>query len=224
MYYASPLSSAPPPDIPIIEPSTPGTGLSRTDHLGTAPPDASPTARNGAWHMSITATCFDLTRHRRPQTTWNSVNPLQENPYHVALPCNGRAPGYENVGPCKNRWVEVIGVESGLRAFGQWEDAGPWVVNDVAYVFDQTGTVRPFAELNQGKRRTIFQEKRSTRRRRVRRIKNSAGIDLSPSVIRALGIEGKGLVHWRFVDSRNVPDGPWKERISTRPAPQDVVR
>jgi hypothetical protein len=69
--------------------------------------------------------------------------------------------------------------------FAQWEDCGPWVTDDWAYVF---GNKPPKATEN-----------------------GSAGIDISPSVRDYLGIKSGAKIHWRFVEESNVPQGPWKK-------------
>ena len=74
----------------------------------------------------------------------------------------------------------------GKKAYAQWEDVGPFESNDSKYVF---GTSRP-------------KEKR-------------AGLDVSPAVSDYLKIGGRATVDWRFVDESQVPDGPWREVITT---------
>ena len=79
-----------------------------------------------------------------------------------------------------------------LSATGKVADKGPWTTDDDAYV---NGTARPIAETcylegaqlpsgpNAGKVPT-----------------NKAGIDLSPHLAKKIGIKGKGLVDWEFVE------------------------
>jgi hypothetical protein len=43
-----------------------------------------------------------------------------------------------------------------------------------------------------------------------------SGLDLSPAVAAALGLDGRGRVTWRFVDGGQVPHGPWTEIETTR--------
>lgn len=133
----------------------------------------------------------------------------KENPYYVALPYNDldeaheRRPEAAKVIPwfemalsnveegqsvLKNRWVEVsIGAR---RCYGQWEDVGPALEDDVDYVF---GSAAP---------RNGFGLK--------------AGIDLSPALASCLGIQGTANVTWRFVDPANVPAGPWSHVVTLR--------
>ena len=148
----------------------------------------SPGAENAAWHRNITTTYFDITQYARPQTAWNDVDPLTENPYYLALPLNNRIPGFGHHGQCKNRWVEIVNADSGKRAYGQWEDVGPWFVNDAAYVFGQSRATRPFAEQHVGESWSIYRETSGSGVRRPRRVRNRAGIDLSPRLANAVGI------------------------------------
>ncbi|MFH1739231.1 MAG: hypothetical protein ABIH23_09505 [bacterium] len=170
---------------------------------------------SSVWHRNIIATYFDITQYPTPQTAWNDMDALSENPYYLALPFNDRVPGFGEYGPCKNRWVEIVEVSTGTRAFGQWEDVGPWFVNDVDYVFDKASTVRPFAEIHEREEWNIYRKRQGTGVRKPRTVLNGAGIDLSPLLAEALRIGGKGRVNWRFVEASAVSDGPWKQKVST---------
>lgn len=176
-----------------------------------------PVDTGGSWHRNITATYFDIATYKRPQTAWNDMDALDENPYYLALPFNNHVPGLSGYGTCKNRWIEIVNVQTGQKAYGQWEDVGPWFVNDAAYVFDETGSIRPFAELHEGEEWSIYREQAGNGARKPRPVLNRAGIDLSPPLLAAAGISGKGLVDWRFIESDRVPDGPWKVKVSTSP-------
>lgn len=68
------------------------------------------------------------------------------------------------------------------------EDEGPWLVDDLYW---KNGT-RPLAEVSHDTRTPL------TRGPNKGRIANGAGIDLSPALARALGIDGLGRVDWRF--------------------------
>ncbi len=122
------------------------------------------------------------------------------NPFYVALPYNdihrgGPKPEAARVIPwykrdkkgkydsvCQGTWVQIY--YKGRYCFAQWEDCGPFVTDDWAYVF---GNARPKNHHNKG-----------------------AGIDISPAVRDYLGIEsGHAVVHWRFVEFPLVPYGPW---------------
>ncbi len=116
------------------------------------------------------------------------------NPFYVALPFNDVAhpelarkwiPWWQNglgrwVSQCKGRWVEIRN-QKGESCFAQWEDVGPFVTDDAEYVF---GTARPKA-------------------------KNGAGLDVSPAVRDYLGLTGRDLTDWRFVEPHEVSPGPW---------------
>jgi hypothetical protein len=94
----------------------------------------------------------------------------------------------------KNRWVRIV---HGNRAcYAQWEDSGPYVYDDAAYVFGH-GDPRP-------------------RNHRARQ----AGMDVSPAVRDCLGFDGLNTdtnkVDWQFVEADRVPEGPWKRVVTTR--------
>jgi len=95
----------------------------------------------------------------------------------------------------KNRWLR-IGANNGRDCYAQWEDSGPYVYDDAAYVFGASD-VGP----------------------RSRRARN-AGIDVSPAVRDCLGFAGlnddENVVDWQFVEERDVPPGPWKRVVTTR--------
>ncbi len=126
-----------------------------------------------------------------------------ENPFYVALPFFDfdhqgnlkesvkNIPWYEasstRKSQLKNRWVKI---SYGTKvSYAQWEDVGPFETDDFAYVF---GNALP--KNQQGLR---------------------AGIDVSPAVRDFLGGGGSFLVNWQFVDENQVPDGPWREIVTT---------
>lgn len=123
----------------------------------------------------------------------------RQNPFYVALPYNDvthaetkpEAPQvipwfketYVKYGQsvCRNRWIAI---RKGARvAYAQWSDCGPFRTDHWEYVF---GNDRPKPNLNQG-----------------------AGLDVSPAVRDYLGLGGKDVTDWKFVDFREVPPGPW---------------
>lgn len=127
----------------------------------------------------------------------------KQNPFYVALPYNDlngnderkasahsiywsepQTPGEHSF--VKNRWIEICYQQK--CAYGQWEDAGPFGEDDVAYVF---GTARPAND--QGL---------------------EAGIDVSPALNDYLGLNGDAKVRWRFIDGAAVPAGPWHDIIT----------
>jgi hypothetical protein len=123
------------------------------------------------------------------------------NPFYVALPYNDcvdyrtHKPEAAQVIPwfqqkfsrpgksvLKGTWVAI---RCGNRVcYAQWEDCGPFVTDDHAYVF---GNARPKNSNN-----------------------NGAGIDVSPAVRDFLGMAGRAKCDWRFVDLNEVPPGPWR--------------
>ena len=126
------------------------------------------------------------------------------NPFYVALPYNDISPtgiGYKPVASrvipwfsrvvderdgrsvCKGRWVQVF--HGGRSCYAQWEDCGPWRTNDWTFVF---GSQPPKTTKN-----------------------GAAGIDISPSIRDYLQLKSGEKVHWRFVETGQVPYGPWKK-------------
>ncbi len=143
----------------------------------------------------------------------------QLNPFYVALPYNdiqqgGPRPEAEKVIPwyhrdkggkyesvCRGTWVQIY--YKGRYCFAQWEDVGPFNVDDWQYVF---GGARPRNTSNK-----------------------CAGIDISPAVRDYLGIPGgTATVHWRYVEFSVVPGGPWarfgKDNPFVNPRLRDAVR
>jgi len=126
----------------------------------------------------------------------------RENPFYVALPYNDidgngirksdstRTYWYDeknwndSESIVKNRWVKIT--RGDKTAYAQWEDAGPFVYDDVNYVF---GNNPPKAK---------------------------SGLDISPAVRDYIEIRGGKSTHvsWQFVDEKDVPDGPWKMIIT----------
>ena len=128
----------------------------------------------------------------------------KENPFYFALPysdidSNGKrkpsATSCPNAAPhstyswCKNSWVAIS--HGGKIAYAQWEDAGPFSEDDIDYVF---GTAEP--KNKQGAK---------------------AGLDVSPAVKDYLGLSDVDRCDWGFVDASNVPEGPWKNVLTTTP-------
>jgi Bacterial Ig domain len=124
------------------------------------------------------------------------------------VPWAGRYPasdcGNQEFSYMKNQWVKIWRTVAGTTytAYGQIEDAGPYVYDDEAYVFGDTDA-RPESELA-----------------------NNAGMDVSPALRDYLHFTGVDLadqqngdsnkVSWQFVDPGDVPAGPWKLTVTTR--------
>lgn len=131
------------------------------------------------------------------------------NPFYIALPYNDVAgwsrhkpeaskviPWFQRMNPkpgktvLKGRWIQIY--HDGRSCYAQWEDCGPWVTDDWAYVF---GGSRPKNRSNK-----------------------SAGIDVSPAVRDYLGLQSGEKCHWRFVEDSQVPHGPWKRYGTATPS------
>jgi hypothetical protein len=127
----------------------------------------------------------------------------KENPFYFALPYNDldrkgkrkenakQVPWFdefkEKKSIIKNQWIEVR--YNGESCYGQWQDVGPFQEDDFDYVFGDS----PHKN-TQGV---------------------GAGLDLSPAFFTCLGLNTNREVEWRFVEKENVPEGPWKEIITT---------
>jgi len=123
----------------------------------------------------------------------------RQNPFYVALPYNDVTRGttkpeapkvipwfrqtFERPGKSvvKGRWLAIR--HGNKIAYAQWEDCGPFRTDHYQYVF---GNDRPKPNLNQ-----------------------AAGLDVSPAVRDYLGLRGKDVCDWKFVEFREVPNGPW---------------
>lgn len=124
----------------------------------------------------------------------------KQNPFYVALPfaevdSEGRfkeiakkIPGYGTGEPLtKNRWVEIR--YHGVSCFAQWQDVGPYGEDDFDWVFGTADKPKNTKDLK-------------------------AGLDISPAVAQYLKMKDSDRTEWRFVDEKNVPDGPWKEIVT----------
>jgi len=125
----------------------------------------------------------------------------RQNPFYFALPFNDVTQGmtkpeafqvipwmretFERPGKsvCRDRWIAI---RHGNRvAYAQWEDCGPFRTDHWQYVF---GNEIPKPNLNGG-----------------------AGLDVSPAVRDYLEMAPTDITDWRFVDFREVPQGPWSQ-------------
>jgi hypothetical protein len=121
------------------------------------------------------------------------------NPFYIALPYNdvqnhhtrpeaaAVIPWFKNSfvrdgqSVCKGRWVAIR--HGNKVCYAQWEDVGPFASEHWKYVF---GNERPRANPNR-----------------------DAGLDVSPAVRDYLSLQGLDTCDWKFVDSHQVPPGPW---------------
>lgn len=92
----------------------------------------------------------------------------------------------------KNRWAKLV--RGDRVCYAQWEDSGPYVYDDAAYVFG------------------------SDDRRPRNRLAKRAGMDVSPAVRDCLGFDGLNTdtnkVDWHFVEAEQVTRGPWKRVVT----------
>jgi hypothetical protein len=164
---------------------------------GAGPENLGISNTSSAWDDSWTTHYGGVDDPARHRSFWpSSFKPL-ENPFYFALPYNdytaqgklkASAKQYCPTG-CKNRWIEIR--HNGKLAYAQWEDVGPNNEDDVGYVF---GSARPASSFNK-----------------------HAGLDVSPAVRDFLTLEDVDQTDWRFVSYSQVPAGPWREIITTRP-------
>jgi hypothetical protein len=123
-----------------------------------------------------------------------------ENPFYCALPYNDVTHGqfkpeaplvipwfkkyYTSQGQsvCQHRWIAIR--KGNRTCYAQWEDCGPFRTDHFQYVF---GNERPKPNLNHG-----------------------AGLDVSPAVRDYLGLQPTDVTDWQFVNTQDVPAGPWR--------------
>jgi hypothetical protein len=155
-------------------------------------------AWDGSWEENYGG--YDDPNHRNGY--FPAVFRPKENPFYFALPFND----FTDAGKRKSNLENIIywakskiwdSNESmcknrwikisyhGRVVYAQWEDAGPYNYNDSNYVF---GKAKPMSK--------------------------DSGLDVSPAVRDYLGLNGKNLVNWQFIDENSVPEGPWKEIIT----------
>jgi len=131
----------------------------------------------------------------------------QQNPFYVALPYNDVTKGqhkpeasavipwfktgFQRNGKSvlKGRWIAVR--HKGRVAYAQWEDCGPFRTDHWQYVF---GHERPKPNLNKG-----------------------AGLDVSPAVRDYLGMADTDVTDWKFIEYKDVPQGPWSQLGENNP-------
>jgi hypothetical protein len=162
------------------------------------------------YHTNIIATSFSIVESGGV-SAWGETTEI--NPYYCALPYNNETFNYyyDNAGfrpdppytydmlsaKCKNRWIEIY--YNGKVAYCQWEDVGPWFVDDYKYVFDVTGKTRPAAESYIGQKVSKYLNFITSSTLSTSDC-NGAGIDLSPTLMKYLtGQENNKIkVMWRF--------------------------
>ena len=127
----------------------------------------------------------------------------KENPFYFALPYGDREeegdqkssvkliPWFgrsQKESILKNVWIEIKYKDK--TCYAQWQDVGPFETDDFEYVFGDAPPKNTFGV--------------------------AAGLDISPAAWDCLGLRTNAAVQWRFVDEGKVPDGPWKEVVTTR--------
>jgi hypothetical protein len=88
----------------------------------------------------------------------------------------------------KNHWIKITA--HGRVAYAQWEDVGPFLDNDAAYVFGGARPSNPDGV--------------------------HAGLDVSPAVRDFLGLGDVSRTRWQFVNAAQVPPGPWTQIVTTQ--------
>jgi hypothetical protein len=152
------------------------------------------------WQLSFGG--VDDPEHRNGY--WPAEFKPNENPFYVALPFGEfesesgnelradalSVPWYRaGFSPLlKNHWVVIN--RGDRTCYAQWEDVGPFEVDDFAFVFGSAK--RP---------RNTFDAK--------------AGLDVSPACWQYLRMDDNAETAWRFVDAADVPPGPWTEIVTT---------
>jgi hypothetical protein len=124
----------------------------------------------------------------------------RQNPFYIALPYNDVNRGttkpearqvipwfmeallQEGKSICRDRWIAIRN-SAGKVCYAQWSDCGPFRSDHWQYVF---GNEKPKPNSNQG-----------------------AGLNISPGVRDYLGLGGTDVTDWKFVDFKDVPNGPW---------------
>lgn len=125
----------------------------------------------------------------------------KQNPFYFALPYNDlddnksrkenskKIPWYSTSSAEEVSIVKNRWIQLGTEeeiCYAQWQDVGPGETDDFDYVFG-----------NSAPKNTRY------------------GIDLSPALRDCLKVGGLSTVWWQFIDYKNVPNGPWKEIVTT---------
>jgi N-acetylmuramoyl-L-alanine amidase len=158
------------------------------------PPELAPIPEN---QKNITATVFGGEADNEysaygPYDSQGRGPYLNDSDYYVSLPVTIDDPDM------RARGVRVFNADNELSAVGPIMDKGPWVVNDDDYVF---GDQRPIAETCYKNKQPLPSGSGSNAGKVP---SNDAGIDLSPALAEAIGISGKGRVHWVLVTDEEV--------------------
>jgi uncharacterized protein (TIGR02594 family) len=148
-------------------------------HVQTPPVDSTPAPAHAPNAVQSSITA---TYFGGPQSAYGPA--IDDNTPGVALPFRFPSPRPR---------VRVTGKTSGQSVDCDIVDIGPWNINDPYW----TTGARPQAETG-----TDLGQVSAPRHT------NKAGIDLTLAAATAIGIDGKGLVDWSFIDSPLVPTPP----------------
>ncbi len=180
--------------------------------IGEEPTANNPTPNNkSSWDVNWTQSYggFDTPDATKRTVNYTPANFIpKQNPFYIALPYNDLIDSSTTKSEARSRipWFskryvragksvlegQWIAIRYGNRVcYAQWEDCGPFVTDDVEYVF---GNAKPKNTQN-----------------------NAAGIDVSPAVRDYLGLSTNTKVDWRFVDFNEIPDGPWRTYGTNNP-------
>jgi hypothetical protein len=167
------------------------------------------------WKTGITATTFCVGEPSAPNdpgnlaSAWDpnwTATSKRQNSFYVALPYNDVAGGHtrpearsiipwfqqafvrDGQSVLKDRWIAIR--KGAHVCYAQWEDVGPFQVDHWQYVF---GDEMPRPNVN-----------------------HNAGIDLSPAVRDYLEMSGMDQCDWKFVEAKEIPEGPWKYRDNNK--------
>jgi hypothetical protein len=114
---------------------------------------------------------------------------LNDTDLYVALPANIPDKSMRDSG------VQVYNRATGKSAIGKVRDKGPWCTADNAYI---NSGARPLAETSYNSR-TPLPSGSGPNAGKV--AGNPAGIDLSPAMFDALGMDDNGPIDWRWADA-----------------------
>ena len=177
--------------------------LATTFYVGEMASETNPIAKDkSAWDLHWVAN-FGGIDDPIQRVGWNPKGFVpKQTPFYVALPYNDiltdglHRPEASEVIPwfwqsyrgdgisvCKGRWVAIH--LAGKVCYAKWEDVGPVEVDHWRYVF---GGEAP-----------------------RKNAKGGSGIDVSPAVRDYLGLKKGQRIQWRFLNDRDVPEGPWRK-------------
>ena len=149
---------------------------------GPGPEEPEPEPEFAPNQSNITCTVFGGASDPN-NSAYPTYDTITDNEVSCALP-------YSFQGPRPRVWVH--NADTGLDVICEIRDKGPWLIDDREYVF---GDDRPLVE-------THYQNKTPLPRGPNQGTvpTNDAALDLTPNAAKAIRLEGKGKVHWRFIE------------------------